>query len=289
MAAWQKCARACSWWRSTWARATSASSSGACAVLSNSRQGHKAEPTSNVSQTQLKFCSCGAAGAGRCHDLHQLFRPCCVTGRHMHVSSCLYAALRLDLNVLLHNTLINFVPDVFKLCREQMRCRLKNLYSMKTALRWAAEAASALAALHEQQPPYIHGDVKADNVFLTDARNVERAVAKLGDLKAHRCAACRHGPAGTQSLSMQWAATAAVGMLLSEVAIELNKRGVCRTYSCSSGRHCMHLLLELLACKHITSPLLLPCVTPARVCAGMCMTASPPCCPSTRRMWQPSR
>jgi Ser/Thr protein kinase RdoA (MazF antagonist) len=73
-----------------------------------------------------------------------------------------------------------------------MRCRLKNLYSMQTALRWAAEAASALAALHEQQPPYIHGDVKADNVFLTDGQDVEYAVAKLGDLKAHRCAACRN-------------------------------------------------------------------------------------------------
>lgn len=79
-----------------------------------------------------------------------------------------------------------------------MRCRLKNLYSMKAALRWAAEAASALAALHEQQPPYIHGDVKADNVFLTDGANLERAVAKLGDLKPHRCA-CRNPSLGNMA------------------------------------------------------------------------------------------
>lgn len=69
-----------------------------------------------------------------------------------------------------------------------MRCRLKNLYNMQTALRWAAEAASALVALHEQQPPYIHGDVKADNVFLTDEQDLTAAIAKLGDLKPHRWA-----------------------------------------------------------------------------------------------------
>eukprot|EP00878_Enallax_costatus_P028933 GHUV01031299.1.p1 GENE.GHUV01031299.1~~GHUV01031299.1.p1 ORF type:complete len:617 (+),score=235.90 GHUV01031299.1:203-2053(+) len=71
-------------------------------------------------------------------------------------------------------------------CREQMRCRLKNLYDMQTALRWAAELAAALAALHEQQPPYIHGDVKADNAFLTDTDDLACAEAKLGDLKPHR-------------------------------------------------------------------------------------------------------
>lgn len=68
-----------------------------------------------------------------------------------------------------------------------MRCRLKNLYNMQTALRWAAEIAAALAALHEAQPAYIHGDVKADNAFLTDCENLSRALAKLGDLKPHRC------------------------------------------------------------------------------------------------------
>ena len=67
-----------------------------------------------------------------------------------------------------------------------MRCRLKNLYDMQTALRWAAELAAALAALHEQQPPYIHGDVKADNAFLTDTEDLACAEAKLGDLKPHR-------------------------------------------------------------------------------------------------------
>lgn len=71
--------------------------------------------------------------------------------------------------------------------------RLKNLYSMAAALRWAAEVADALALLHEAAPPYIHGDVKADNVLLTDGPDVDAAHAKLGDLKPHRCAARLRG------------------------------------------------------------------------------------------------
>jgi serine/threonine protein kinase len=67
-----------------------------------------------------------------------------------------------------------------------MRCRIKNLYNMQTALRWAAQVAAALALLHEQQPAYIHGDVKADNIFLTDDSDVAQAQAKIGDLKPHR-------------------------------------------------------------------------------------------------------
>lgn len=59
------------------------------------------------------------------------------------------------------------------------------MYDMRTALRWASELASALAALHEQQPPYVHNDVKSDNVFLTDGK-LTVAIAKLGDLKPHR-------------------------------------------------------------------------------------------------------
>jgi serine/threonine protein kinase len=72
-----------------------------------------------------------------------------------------------------------------RLLAEQGRARAKNLYSMRTALRWACEVASALAALHEQAPPYVHNDVRADNVFLTDGR-LGGATAKLGDLKPHR-------------------------------------------------------------------------------------------------------
>lgn len=76
-----------------------------------------------------------------------------------------------------------------------MRFRHKNLYDMRAALRWAGQIASALAALHEQSPPYVHNDVKADNVFLTDASSslflsevarLGAADAKLGDLKPHR-------------------------------------------------------------------------------------------------------
>jgi len=48
--------------------------------------------------------------------------------------------------------------------------------------------ATALSALHEQQPAYVHNDVKADNVFLTDTSRLGAAEAKLGDLKPHRCA-----------------------------------------------------------------------------------------------------
>jgi serine/threonine protein kinase len=70
-------------------------------------------------------------------------------------------------------------------CSEQMRTRAKNLYSMRAALTWMHQVASALAALHAQQPPYIMGDVKPDNVFLTDG-HINGAVAKLGDLKPHR-------------------------------------------------------------------------------------------------------
>lgn len=67
-----------------------------------------------------------------------------------------------------------------------MRCRHMNLYDMRAALRWATQTASALAALHEQQPPYVHNDVKADNAYLTDRSRVNGADAKLGDLKPHR-------------------------------------------------------------------------------------------------------
>eukprot|EP00879_Flechtneria_rotunda_P016495 GHRR01017262.1.p1 GENE.GHRR01017262.1~~GHRR01017262.1.p1 ORF type:complete len:686 (+),score=297.60 GHRR01017262.1:270-2327(+) len=73
-----------------------------------------------------------------------------------------------------------------KLIGEQMRCRYLNLYSMQAAIRWATEVAAALAALHEQHPPYIHGDVKADNVFLTDGHDPTDTLVKLGDLKPHR-------------------------------------------------------------------------------------------------------
>jgi serine/threonine protein kinase len=76
-----------------------------------------------------------------------------------------------------------------------MRFRHKNLYDMRAALRWAAHIASALAALHDQTPPYVHNDVKADNIFLTDpcsnlflseVARVGVSDAKLGDLKPHR-------------------------------------------------------------------------------------------------------
>lgn len=67
-----------------------------------------------------------------------------------------------------------------------MRCRHKNLYDARSALRWAGQVASALSALHEQQPAYVHNDVKADNVFLTDAPLFGVEDAKLGDLKPHR-------------------------------------------------------------------------------------------------------
>lgn len=71
---------------------------------------------------------------------------------------------------------------------EQMRCRHKNLYDARSAVRWASQVASALAALHEQQPAYVHNDVKADNVFLTDQPSIfSPRDAKLGDLKPHRC------------------------------------------------------------------------------------------------------
>ncbi|KIY97670.1 hypothetical protein MNEG_10291, partial [Monoraphidium neglectum] len=68
----------------------------------------------------------------------------------------------------------------------QRRTKWRWLYTMQTALRWAAALASALAALHAANPPYIHGDVKAINVFLTDTMSVDNAIAKLGDLKPHR-------------------------------------------------------------------------------------------------------
>ena len=79
-------------------------------------------------------------------------------------------------------------------CSEQMRCRHKNIYDMRSALRWAGQIASALSALHEQQPPYVHNDVKADNVFLTDApRFLDVEDAKLGDLKPHRWELSKRG------------------------------------------------------------------------------------------------
>jgi serine/threonine protein kinase len=75
-----------------------------------------------------------------------------------------------------------------------MRCRHKNIYDMRSALRWAGQIASALSALHEQQPPYVHNDVKADNVFLTDApRFLDVEDAKLGDLKPHRWELSKRG------------------------------------------------------------------------------------------------
>jgi serine/threonine protein kinase len=87
-----------------------------------------------------------------------------------------------------------------------MRTRAKNLYSMRAALTWMHQVASALAALHAQQPPYIMGDVKPDNVFLTDG-HINGAVAKLGDLKPHRwagwpasCLLWQH----TVSLQLRW-------------------------------------------------------------------------------------
>ncbi|KAI8468772.1 MAG: kinase-like domain-containing protein [Monoraphidium minutum] len=71
------------------------------------------------------------------------------------------------------------------LLRLQRRTRWRWLYTMTTALRWATSLASALAALHAAEPPYVHGDVKAINVFLTDTMSVDSATVKLGDLKPH--------------------------------------------------------------------------------------------------------
>lgn len=91
---------------------------------------------------------------------------------------------------------------------EQMRCRHKNLYDMRAALRWACQIASALAALHDHQPAYVHNDVKADNVFLTDVSQnmflsdvarVGASDAKLGDLKPHRWVYAGCGVAATVS------------------------------------------------------------------------------------------
>ena len=70
-------------------------------------------------------------------------------------------------------------------CSEQGRTRVKNLYSMRTALRWAQQLARVLAYLHSCQPAYIHGDVKADNVFLTDGP-LPKSQVRVGDLKPHR-------------------------------------------------------------------------------------------------------
>jgi len=43
-----------------------------------------------------------------------------------------------------------------RLLAEQMRSP-RQLYDMRWALRWAAQVADALAALHAQNPQYIHG------------------------------------------------------------------------------------------------------------------------------------
>ncbi len=60
------------------------------------------------------------------------------------------------------------------------------LYDMRWALRWAAQVADALVALHGRSPQYLHGDVSADNVFIEDHRHLAEAAVKLGDLKPHR-------------------------------------------------------------------------------------------------------
>ncbi|KAI8474943.1 MAG: hypothetical protein J3K34DRAFT_517795 [Monoraphidium minutum] len=60
------------------------------------------------------------------------------------------------------------------------------LYDMAWALRWAAQIADALSALHGLDPAYIHGDVTAENIFLQDHRHLAEADVKLADLKPHR-------------------------------------------------------------------------------------------------------
>jgi hypothetical protein len=54
--------------------------------------------------------------------------------------------------------------------------------------------ADALAALHSQRPPYLHGDVTSDNVFLEDHAHLSAAAVKLGDLKPHRWGPGGGGP-----------------------------------------------------------------------------------------------
>lgn len=96
-----------------------------------------------------------------------------------------------------------------------MRVRHKNLYTAATAVRWATEVASALAALHEQQPAYVHNDVKADNVLLTDTSRVNAAEAVLGDLKPHRCVVCiciYMGAWGVSTVVCVWMQTGATAL-----------------------------------------------------------------------------
>jgi hypothetical protein len=70
------------------------------------------------------------------------------------------------------------------------------VYGMADALRWAAQVAEALTALHAASPPYIHGDVTADNVFIQDGAPLGEAAVKLGDLKPHRCLGAGRGEGG---------------------------------------------------------------------------------------------
>eukprot|EP00775_Hariotina_reticulata_P003117 gene3117-3395_t len=111
-----------------------------------------------------------------------------------------------------------------KLISSQMRCRIKNLYNMQTALRWAAEVAAALTALHDEQPAYIHGDVKADNIFLTDDSNLAHSQAKIGDLKPHRyCLICpKLSRRSAAELGSPWV-TASLGGNRSMVDLGANK------------------------------------------------------------------
>jgi hypothetical protein len=58
--------------------------------------------------------------------------------------------------------------------RLQKRTKWRWLYTMTTAMRWAASLASALAALHAAEPPFVHGDVKVW------AKGARRAAARAG-------------------------------------------------------------------------------------------------------------
>jgi hypothetical protein len=72
-----------------------------------------------------------------------------------------------------------------KLITEQMRTQERRMYQTRDALRWLGQLAEALDYLHTQAPPYIHGDVKCDNVFMNDGM-LSKVNVKLADLKPHR-------------------------------------------------------------------------------------------------------
>lgn len=57
--------------------------------------------------------------------------------------------------------------------------RLTTAYSSSQALRWVADIAYGLAAMHELQPMVLHRDVKKENVMLVESEG--RVMAKLVD------------------------------------------------------------------------------------------------------------